>query len=223
MYRKMISNITTFLTTAILTLGIAASAFSFPCAINLIPCADQMGQNNLRLSYESDGYHSPYDSPYTQYIYTQYGINDRMEVGVDFYDIDGSNDKFYNAKYSVLTESDKMPAVAVGAMYISDVTKTSYYAVGCKTLKSMRVHFGAQTQDGNSWLLFGADKKIGKALSVLADYQSGVGGFHTIGLYWQANTATGVALYYGRNNTADLRDSTDFIGLNIGYTLPLGL
>lgn len=221
MFRKRISNILAGLTTAVLTFGIAVAAQAFPCAINLIPCADQIGSKNLRFSYESEGYKSPYDKPYSEYIYTQYGINDKTEVGVDFYNIDGSNDKYYNAKYSLFSETAKVPAVAVGAMYISDVTKPSYYAVGCKTLKELRVHFGAQTQGGDSWALLGADKKIGKSLTLLADYQSGIGHYHTVGLYWQTNSSLAVTLYYARNNTEALRDSTNYVGLNFGYMLPL--
>ena len=218
---KYIAFVGAALITVILTIGIAVSAFAFPCSLNIIPCTDQLGANNLRLSYESDGSKNPYDQPNSQYIYTQFGINNRTEIGVDFYNIDGSNDKYYNVKYSLLGETAKTPAVDVGVMNISNFTRPSYYAVSSKQLTAMRIHFGAQAQGGDSWALFGADKKIGKTLTLIADYQSGIGRYHSIGLYWQTNSSMGVSLYYARNNTAELRDSTDYVGLSFGYVLPM--
>lgn len=195
-------------------------ASAFPGAVNLIPCTDLVGANNLRLGYESDGHAQPYDSPYTQYLYSEYGVNDKLEIGLDSYDTENSTKNYFNAKYLVSGENGKMPAIAVGTMFVNSNNKSSFFAVGCKTFGKTRFHLGAQTQGDKDWLLVGADYAINDKFTLLADYQSGQNLYQTLGLYWKANQSLGVTVYYVRNNTEALRD-TDVLCLNLGYTLAL--
>ena len=142
---------------------------------------------------------------------------------MDFCDVAGENDKFFNAKYSLLGESIAVPAVAAGVMNVANDSDASYYLVGSKGFGKSRFHAGAQTQDGSSWGLFGMDFAASKSVKLLFDWQTGSGRGHTAGVSWQATPALGVLLYYFRNNSVELRESSDFLGLWVGYSFNLGL
>jgi len=195
--------------------------WAYPSALNLAPCADILGANQLRIAYESDGHNQPYDDGNLEYIYTQIGIGGKFEFGVDFYDVRHASDKFFNAKYLVTAEKENTPAIAIGTRNISDVSKTSYYALGCKTYGKARLHFGGETQDGVTTGILGTDYLLAKGVSFLADYQSGQTHYSTAGVYWQATPAIGFNLYWARNNTSALRDTYDYVGAYAAYTLTL--
>lgn len=196
-------------------------ALAYPGALNLIPTTDVMSKDSLRLAYEADGKNQPYDSGYTEYIYTQFGVSDKLEVGFDVYDVDGASTKYFNAKYLVTAGDSRLPAVAVGTMLVGSESKPSYYAVGSRNYGETRLHAGIQSQSNRTWGIFGLDHAISDRLCLLADYQSGSGKYHTLGICWEQSPSLGVTLYFVRNNTASLRDTEDYVGLNLAYTISL--
>ncbi len=206
---------------SLLALILPVALCAYPSALNLVPTADMMGANQLKLSYESDGHNQPFGDEQAEYIYSQVGIGDKLEFGVDLYDIRHSNEAFYNAKYLVTAEKDNVPAIAIGARCISAVCKTSLYAVGYRSFEKARLHFGAETQDGENYLMFGADYDLGSGVSLLADWETGVGQYSTAGIYWQASKAASLGLYWAHNNTASLRDTYDYLGGYVAYTFTL--
>jgi len=208
---------------AILTMAFAVCAQAYPTCLNVIPTADVLVNGSIQLAYESDGKNTPVDHDCTGYTFTQIGIGGRVEAGVDFCDVTGETDKLFNAKYLLLGESIAVPAVAAGVMNVGNDSDASYYLVGTKGFGKSRFHAGAQTQNGSSWGLFGMDFAASKSVKLLFDWQTGPGRGHTAGISWQATPALGVLLYYLRNNSAELRESGDFVGLWVGYSLNLGL
>ena len=196
------------------------SVSAYPTALNLIPTADILEANNLRVAYESDGKNQPFGQPNFQYIYTEYGIGDRLEFGVDGYDVTHAGQLYYNAKYLLLSENASIPAIAAGVWTVSAETQPAYYLTGYKSLNKLRLHAGVESQAGTGRLQFGVDYTLTPDLSVLADYQTGVGRYHTIGLFYTPTSRIGINIYYAHNNTPALR-GTDYLAAYVGYTLPL--
>lgn len=201
-----------------ITLLAAQPSAAYPGSLNLIPCADFTGAHNVRIAYETDGSRQPFSNGNQQYFYTEFGIGDRFEAGVDYCELGATTYKLYNAKCLVLGESRRMPSLAVGTWNVGDTSKPAYYLIGCRTLGALRLHAGCQTQGSQTSVLAGTDWKIGGTLTALADYQSGAGLFHTLGLYWQATPTMAATLYYCRGNTPELRGELDYVGLNLQYT-----
>lgn len=202
------------------TAGIPTSLPAYPTSLNLIPTADILEANNLRLAYESDGKGQPFGQPNFQYAYSEYGIGDKFEFGVDIYDITNAKDAYYNAKYLLLPESRHLPALAAGVWLVSDVTRPAYYLTGHKSLNQLRIHAGVQEQSGGGWLQFGVDYALSPKLSLLADYQTGSERYHTLGLFCTPVSQISINVYYAHNNTPALR-GTDYLAAYVGYTLPL--
>ncbi|MCX6343500.1 MAG: hypothetical protein NT018_00330 [Armatimonadetes bacterium] len=193
---------------------------AYPTAVSVIPSTDVIGANNLKLAYESNGNDQPFDTDNAEYFYTQYGIGEKFELGVDVYDLGGHDKKYLNAKYMISAESETMPAISVGAMYIGDGNAPLFYAVGSRSFGAARLFVGAQTWDDNDSMLLGASYKINEAFSAAADYQSSAWGRSTLGLTWHATTELSATLYGSRNNDRTL-DAGDYIGLVIGYKVGL--
>lgn len=202
-------------------LMLSAAALAYPGGLNLIPTTDVLAANSFRLGYEADGPDQPFDTGYTEYIYSQFGVTDRLEVGLDVYDVDGASMEYFNAKYLLTSENGSTPAVAAGTMLVGSDSKPSFYAVGSRSCMGGRLHFGVQNQSDRTWGLFGVDYPISEQFFLLADYQTGRGLYHTVGIYWQQSDSLGATVYFVRNNTASLRDSGDYVGLNLAYTWAL--
>lgn len=211
--------------TAAVVIGLVSfgnkAVYAYPGACVLIPTCDTMAAKSIRLSYEAEGHTNPYDRGYTEYLYTQIGIGGRLEVGADVYDIKSIYSPapvYYNAKYLLLKETAKYPALAAGTMLIGNNVSASYYIVGCKSFKQTRLHLGAQTKNNDTWALIGSDYALGHGLSLLADWQTGDGRYQAYSIYWQTTPSIGLTLYYATNNTSELKSSTDYVAFNIGYT-----
>lgn len=213
------------LTAVVIMIGLVPGvALAYPGSINLIPSTDIVGANSLRLSYESEGGNQPYGTGYTQYLYTQFGIGSKLELGYDVYDIKNVTDSrvgYWNAKYLVAPETDGTPAIAVGSMFIGAESKSSYYAVGSKTFGDYCLHLGAETQGDHNWTLAGFNCPLAKSFTFLADYQSGGLGCGTLGVNWQQSSTLNFTVYWTRFNNDALRDTSDFVGFNAAYTLPV--
>lgn len=208
---------------AIALAGCAVGAVASPGALNLIPCVDMMKTQSLRLAFESDGHNQPINNDSTSYVYAQYGLSDKWEVGIDFFGVNNSDEQtVLNAKYLVTKEDGKRPGVALGVWQVGENSKPAYYAVGCKkVMKDTRVHFGVQTQGESTWGMLGMDYALTDNLYFMADWQTGSGKCHTAGFYWTPTPVIGVQVYYARNNSSELRKSDDYLGVYISHDLKL--
>lgn len=229
MIKKSNNTINSNFTKTFLALCFAATTFGFstsagiagPTTLNIVPTADILKSNVLRVSYEADGHDQPYCDDYTAYTFTEYGVGDKAELGIDFYDINGSNKSRLNGKYLLFGEKDNHPAVAVGAMNIGDNCKTRFYMVGTKSVNKYRFHLGADTSGNEDAMMMGMEYSLNNTLTLMADYKSGIGNYHTLGLWWQASPTIGINPYFARNNTDDLRSTADYWGLYVGYKMKL--
>lgn|GEM_PF-3431633 len=207
--------------TILIALALPAALWAFPTALNLVPTADILGANTMRIAYESDGHNQPFDNPHTEYFYTQIGLGGKFEFGADDYDFRHIAYKVYNAKYLLTAENEITPAIAIGFKDVSDISKTNYYVAGYKTYGKARLHFGGETQDSKSWLFLGTDYVLAHGLYFIADWQTGKGRNASAGVAWEATKAICFSLYFTKNNTSSLRDTSDYVGGYVGYTFPL--
>ncbi|MEI7834497.1 MAG: hypothetical protein WCJ56_15015, partial [bacterium] len=123
---KLTNVATALVAFALLITGIPASAY--PSALNLIPTAAVLLANTAVFGYEIDGHQQPFDSTgRAQTLYSQVGIDGKLEAGVDLYSFTDGNTATLNAKYLLLEGTDELPAVAVGAFNVNKNGSPDYY------------------------------------------------------------------------------------------------
>ena len=212
---KMKKNITIVALFVITLLASNLSAFAYPGALNVVPTADVLGSQNIRIGYETDGNKHPFYTGNIQYLYTQAGIGNRAEAGVDLYGLFDTNTPTVNAKYLILPGGTNTPAVAAGIYGVNKLSKPSYYLISTTAFGKFRATVGGQKQGGDTWALLGADYAVTPEVTLLADAQTGTGRQATLGVYYVATPELGLNVYYARNNTSR---SSDYYGLYVGYT-----
>lgn len=187
---------------------------AYPTSLNVVPTANILPAGDIQLLFESDGHSNPFEKDSTQYLYSQIGILDHLEVGVDLYDFGGENVMTYNAKVQLMPESDRLPAMAIGAMDISKETTPGSYLVGSKNIGPWGLHAGIAHQADQTWAMLGTNFTVNQKISLAADYQTGDGQEGTVGVNYSLTPAMGLSVYYSKNNT---ESSADYVGAYIGY------
>ncbi len=199
---------TLFLTGVLLAVLGATVAHATPSTLIWIPSTDLQADGTWHLGIDNyftrtDGYRSPTDLGLT------YGLlGGKAEVGVDY--LGGSDDPLYfNAKYLLLPESEKVPALAVGVYNLGTASGvTDYnmlYVLGAKTFGPARVTLGyckgkESTLGCDSGMLLAGvdgyltgDKKWWGAI----DYQSGDNAFGALNLGASYAVTDKVSLLFG--------------------------
>lgn len=194
---------------------------AYPTAISVVPSCDIAAPKTLVLAYESEGHRQPYDTGYGEYFFSQIGLTDKIEAGLDIYDYNHSSKPYYNAKYLLYSESKERPGVAAGFMLAGNHSGTLYYAIASSAFNNIRFHFGFGAEPGVKKLLLGASYTINDKLSLAADYQSAGTGCFTGGVNYSVNDESSIYLYDTIYNDSD-RDDDNYIGLNYQHKLPLG-
>jgi len=146
-------------------LSIAHSVLGYPTSLNIMPTADLLDPGSMR-----------------------------MEFGADIYDAEETT-YMVNAKYLVLEESDRSPAVAFGALDIGEGGSPSYYLAAAKDLGPTRLHLGTIGDRHKQQPMVGCEVPLGKTSWVLADWIRGEENYLTVGLYFE--TRNGPALNFG--------------------------
>lgn len=198
----------------------ARDAEAFPTSSNVIPTADMLEAGQVRLEVENDGYTRPFDSDSESFVLTQVGITNWLEVGVDAFDIDVAHDATLpvNAKLSLLSEREWVPALAVGAMDIVKGSSPSVYAAVAKDFGPLRAHLGWLRSDKDDSLIAGADYSVSENLYVLSDWTSGPQGYLTFGIWQRVVDELWLNAAVGRAN--DLENKA-LVLLNLSYTFEL--
>jgi len=199
---------------AVILLGFALprSASAHPTSLNMIPVADSMDAGTLRLEVELDGHATPFASGAGWQVYGQYGLTDRLEVGLDVVDANLDSEWQWNAKWQVMPESSDLPALAIGRLDANHRgLLDDWYAVLSKDVACVRVHAGA-LRDGATRGMFGAEYWPGENTGVAADWTTGPGGYSSLGVYQHLGGGFWGTLYYARGNSPD---DGGFAGLNV--------
>jgi opacity protein-like surface antigen len=205
---------------AVLVLSQAAQAL--PKVLLWVPSTDMVGAGTMHLEFESDAQKQPFADGYEMYVYSQYGITDRLEVGVDLFDIEHDKDTYFNAKYLVTNESEKLPAIAVGVLDIGKGDDPSYYVVGSRTYDKVRYTFGAEGCKDTAYGLIGLELTLNPQFTFLTDYMSGHNGYSSVGLQYNPTKDLSLKLYYSYSNAKELRADNNYVGFMTSYDFSLG-
>lgn len=209
----------------LLIIGFAISllpgiVMAYPTSISVVPSCGVAEPKTLVLAYEAEGHRQPYDTGYGEYFFSQIGVTDKLEVGVDIYDYNHTSTTYYNAKYLVFSESKEKPGLAAGFMLAGNHSGTLYYAMASRTFNGICCHLGFGAEPGVKKLLLGASYTINDKFSVAADYQSARSGCFTGGVNYSLSNDSSIYLYNTIYNDSD-SDDDNYIGLNYSYKLPL--
>lgn len=171
--------------------GLTATAPALGCYSGLvvIPTADTIGKGQYGIELQVDGV-LPSQSSETRVINTEYGISDKMEIGVDFDQSKGVEaSKLINAKFVIAKLYGANTSIAAGICNLADQSKSNPYLVATKELSACRVHFGAIHMDGKGRMFAGVDRAINDKITLMADYTNGLDNYSSFGLSYQFNSS----------------------------------
>jgi len=173
-----------------------------PCAwacysgLTLIPTVDTVGAGMLSIEGQVDSSTSPIHAE-TYILNTEFGIGERLEVGLDFDLSDGAESRvLLNGKYVLFPYRDRALSVAAGACNVANDVRTTPYLTCCVGAPSLKVHFGAmRTESHNRWFA-GIHKPLSRRVCIMADHISGDENFSAVGL--ECDLGRGLGLLVGR-------------------------
>jgi hypothetical protein len=198
-------------------LVISQAAQALPKTVVWIPSTDMIGAGKVELGFESVAQKHPFAEENEQYAYSQLGVSNRFEIGVDMYDVNDDKDIYFNAKYLVTKETEKLPAIAIGSAYIVEGDDPEYYVVGSKTYDKVRLTYGADGCEHSIWGLAGVELTLSPKFTFAADYTSGCGGYSNVGLRYKPTKDLSMQLYYSYNNSKELRADANYVGFLTTY------
>lgn len=186
-----------------------------PTSCCMIPTADVLETGSVYLELENDGYPAVGDSDSTTYGLVQVGIVPRVEIGLDRIHESGDTDDLFNVKYLALDESKSRPALAVGLMDLSKGQRASWYGIGTKSFRALRVHAGYIHADYADGAMLGCDYSLGSDTCLIADWMNGTGNYLTLGINRQLKKGFAVTLMYGFPND---HSASKLAVANLSYT-----
>lgn len=197
-----------------LSLGLPGVALACPTGLNLIPTADVLEPGALSVQVESDGYPTPFSPGTVGCVMAEMGFTKRLEAGVDLIDINAGARLQVNAKWQFVPEDSHLPAMAVGLLDVEHaVDFNGPYLALAKGVGDFRLHAGWLI-DGGQRAMLGAEYWPTDRTGILADWTSGGGAYHALGLTQEVGHGLWVSTYYARGNTGG---EGDFVGLNLDW------
>ena len=202
---------------ALCLLALATAASACPTMLNLVPTADVVGRGGYSLGLELDGHATPFSEGAELWAMTDFGVTDRLEVGVDVADATSRASWFVDAKWQVVPEAHGAPAVAVGVLDMVHLRdEGAWYAVASKNVPGspLRLTAGFQRDDRSRGLL-GGQYAVNDAVTLYADWTTGPETYATLGVGRSLTDGVSVLAYYARSNTSR---EDDFVGLNLCFS-----
>jgi hypothetical protein len=183
-----------------------------------MPTADMLDPGALRLEWERDGYPNAFCGEGESYLLAEVGLSERLEAGLDVYQLEDARALAFNAKYLLMRGAGKRPALALGLLDLGHGLKPVWYLSAGRDVGGVRAHLGASRCGNRNAALAGVEYELRPSLYLLADWASGDEGYGTLGLYWE--TAGGLAfnVAYGRPNDSE---APDLVLVNILRTFSL--
>jgi len=177
-----------------------------------MPTADMLEPGALRLEWERDGYPSLRSGEGESYLLAEVGLSERLEAGVDIYELEDARSVAFNAKYLLMRGAGKRPALALGLLDLGHGLKPVRYLSGARDVGGVRVHLGASRCGSENAALAGVEYELpwpwpgsGRrpSLYLLADWASGDEGYGTVGLYWETAAGLGLNVACGWPNDSE--------------------
>jgi hypothetical protein len=190
--------------------------WAFPTSSNIIPTADMLELDSLRVEFENDGAPRLFGPEAENYVLVQYAPHSRFELGADLYSAGSSNQVLLNAKWLVSPEAARRPALALGGMEFGSGSSPTSYLVATKDVgQGLRLHLGGAASDDSRAVLFGVEQQLSEQDYLLADYASWSAGYATVGVYREVQPGVAVNLAYAWPNA---RGEPSLTILNISWT-----
>jgi hypothetical protein len=175
----------------------AALAFNVPVVacptgLGIIPTADTVKPGRYDIEIQLDGRVA---GPATRIrlLNSEFGLAPHLEAGLDF-DLsrESSSRRLFNAKYLLVEDHKRSPALAVGVFNVGAHLKGSSYVVASHRMKPVRVHLGAARIRDHDRCFLGGDCALTSKCTLMADYTSGHDNFASVGCTHQFTPHLGV-------------------------------
>jgi hypothetical protein len=186
-----------------------------PTGLNLVPTADVVGSECFSVELEAVGHATPFAAGGERALLTEFGLNDRIEVGLDRLLSHGTKRTCLDAKAQLLRREQGDLAVAAGVTDLTrwDGTSSVWYLVGTRDFGPTRATLGLQ-RDGQYRTLVGFARSLTDSLCLQADWVTGRDGCAALGLVFELPGDWEVLAFAAHGNT---NREGDFVGLNLAW------
>ncbi len=154
----------------------------------VIPTATTVGDKQYSAELQIDGVVQGMAAQ-TTLLNNQFGIGDRIELGLDF-DLEGGSSTIIGNGKLVAHQSGNF-AAAVGVASLARQIRPTPFVVGSLGLGATHVHLGAMRIEGCNRCIAGLEYQLGK-LTLMGDYTSGSDGVSSFGFNYQVSESFGV-------------------------------
>jgi hypothetical protein len=206
-----------FLFAFALLLAVALPGIACYSGLLVIPTADTVGANQYCLDCQVDGATTRMTSD-TYLLNTQFGVGDRLEVGVDA-DLAKDADArfFFNGKYVLDTRKDGTFAVAAGVCNCttSGDLDESPYLVATRDFTAYRGTAGVMRIDGRTAAIIGVDKTLDDRTLVTADYTTGEENGASAAFCYDFNDSTSIMAGVMLPNSGSVSDARYSVHLSL--------
>ncbi len=186
-----------------------------PTGLTVIPTADVLGPAAASLEFEAEGRRVPFGGDCDRFVLLQIGLPQSLELGIDAC-VTSSEGPWLNAKWVMMNETLRFPAVAVGLQGVGRDTTAEPYLALSRDVGRVRLHTGAIRLDHHTSWILGAESSLGPGLGVCGDYVSGNAGTASLGLSWEISDTIAVAAARIFANDSEGEDNWY---LNLGYAI----
>ena len=136
------------------------SAWAGPTGLTAIPTADVLDPMTASLEFEAEGRRVPFGGDCDRFVLLQIGLPRSLEAGIDTCTT-GSEGPWLNAKWVMMNETLRFPAVAVGLQSVGKDTTAEPYLALSRDVGNVRLHTGAiRLAHHTSWIL-GVEASLG--------------------------------------------------------------
>ncbi len=211
----MTSKVARYSSVAVLLFASFLPVWAGPTGLTVIPTADVLAPATGSIEFEAAGKQVPFGGDCDRSVLLQIGLAQNMEAGIDT-SISSSERPWLNAKWIMMNETLRFPAMAVGLQGVGkDTTAEPYFALS-RDAGSVRLHTGAiRFEQHTSWI-FGVESSLGPGLAACGDYVSGNAGTTSLGLSWEISDVASVTAARIFANDSEEEDNWYF---NIGYAI----
>jgi hypothetical protein len=182
-----------------------------------VPTADVIEPGAFSLQLEADGAPNPLLEGGQVHLFTQFGVSQGLEVGVDLTNLNHEVEWYADAKWQFVAESDSRPAVALGVLNLTNREgDRPWYLALSRDLPNLdsRLTVGFLRGDLRRGMI-GLVRSLAPRTALQMDWTTGPEACATLGLSQDLGHDLCGLLYYAHNNT---RSGEDFVGLNLTWT-----
>ncbi|HEY3330165.1 MAG TPA: hypothetical protein VGK19_09115 [Capsulimonadaceae bacterium] len=181
----------------------------------VIPTADVVGAKQFSIELQLDGTTNPLAAD-CKVFNAEFGIGDRLEVGVDTDLAEATEDRFFfNGKYVLGKSIDGKLAVAFG---VCGFTPTGHfdsnpYVVATRDFARFRITAGASYLSRRTEAVIGVDEPLNEHVTLMLDHTTGPNNYSSGALNYQVSDHVGImaGVLIPNSSSNDTRFSIHFV------------